>query len=75
METKFWCYIIIILILAIGAIILTIKIKEKYIILQSIDSDTLRVFKDTSPDSLKYRGHRYNRHRIRANPHTRTYYR
>lgn len=48
--------------------------KEKYIILQDIESDSVSVFKDSLPKSLKYRGHRYNRHRLRSNPHTRTYY-
>ena len=75
METRFWCYIIIFVFLAISVIFLTIKISEKFIILQNIEPDTTGKFTNTSPISLKYRGHRYDRHHIRSNPHTRTYYR
>jgi len=77
METRFWCYIIIFVFLAISGIFLTIKISEKFIILQNINEepDTVRVSTKVLPNSLKYRGHRYDRHHIRSNPHTRTYYR
>lgn len=74
MAKRFWCYLIIFILLSISLVFLTIKMKEKYIILQDIESDSVSVFKDSLPKSLKYRGHRYNRHRLRSNPHTRTYY-
>ena len=68
-----------VLLIAIIGVSFVITRREKYMLLGNMGSSqfkrTIKPIKrevDRSP-SLKYKGHRYVRHRIRSNPHVRRY--
>ena len=76
-----FCVALIFLIVIIGIIVLIKIKKEQYILLRNTGrfpiSLTRHGFKNTSvgskKNSIKYTGHRYDRHHVRYNPHKRSY--
>lgn len=73
------CIAVAIFFAIVGLVIFVLKITEKYKKMRDIAkfpiqiAPRVRAPSRDDPDSLKYRGHRYERHRIRSNPHVRRY--
>ena len=69
------CVATILLISIIGVSVVIIRM-EKYVLLGNMG--TMRFKRTIKPTkkrstSLKYKGHRYDRHHVRSNPHVRRY--
>ena len=79
---KLWivyvCLATILLITIIGVSVVIIRM-EKYVLLNNMGRNLfkrmIKPIKERSErsTSLKYKGHRYNRHHVRSNPHVRRY--
>jgi len=75
----FFCVALILLVAIVG-ITIVIRITEKYTLLRNVGRFPLKMVgkmrirnEPDSNDSMKYQGHRYDRHHVRYNPHVRSY--
>jgi len=75
----FFCVALILLVAIVG-ITIVIRITEKYTLLRNVGRFPLKMVgkmrirnESGSNDSMKYQGHRYDRHHARYNPHVRSY--